>query len=298
MEQKHSQFTYDGLGRNVSIVEPISGTPTTTQFVWCGNQRCELRDGSGNLTTSGKQYFPGGQVNYSSGTPTSYFYCKDEPPGSVREMTNSSGSIVSELSYYPYGRSTVLQGSTLPDFQYARYYVHSRSGLNLTLNRAYNSSLGRWISRDPIAEQSFSTSQPNWSAEIAPTPGMTKPPSSELLLGLSRTAIKQPQIPEYWSSNQMADNNLYEYANNQPVRFTDPLGLRPCNDQPPNDDPADFCHYLCRNAAWEINSKCLADGGNPIFCFTAAAAFYVICKISCDAGNGVPGKGPSKCPCK
>jgi RHS repeat-associated protein len=35
------------------------------------------------------------------------------------------------------------------DFQYAGYYYHAASGLNLTLNRAYNTSLGRWINRDP-----------------------------------------------------------------------------------------------------------------------------------------------------
>jgi RHS repeat-associated protein len=31
-------------------------------------------------------------------------------------------------------------------------YMHGRSGLNLTMFRQYNSSLGRWLSRDPIGE--------------------------------------------------------------------------------------------------------------------------------------------------
>jgi RHS repeat-associated protein len=39
-----------------------------------------------------------------------------------------------------------------PTSQYAGYYVHSRSGLNLTRTRAYSASLGRFISRDPIEE--------------------------------------------------------------------------------------------------------------------------------------------------
>ncbi len=38
------------------------------------------------------------------------------------------------------------------DFQYAGYYYHVPSRLNLTLNRAYSSSFGRWINRDPIGE--------------------------------------------------------------------------------------------------------------------------------------------------
>jgi RHS repeat-associated protein len=34
----------------------------------------------------------------------------------------------------------------------AGMYVHQRSGLNLTLVRAYSPSLGRWLSRDPLGE--------------------------------------------------------------------------------------------------------------------------------------------------
>src|SRR5688572_16266204 len=37
--------------------------------------------------------------------------------------------------------------------QYAGYYVHSRSGLNLTRTRDYSANLGRFISRDPIEEE-------------------------------------------------------------------------------------------------------------------------------------------------
>ena len=42
--------------------------------------------------------------------------------------------------------------SVVSDFQYAGYYYHAASGLNLTLNRAYSSFLGRWLTRDPIGE--------------------------------------------------------------------------------------------------------------------------------------------------
>jgi RHS repeat-associated protein len=46
----------------------------------------------------------------------------------------------------------VIQATLASDFQYAGYYLHSASGLGLTTNRAYNSSLGRWINRNPIQE--------------------------------------------------------------------------------------------------------------------------------------------------
>ena len=38
------------------------------------------------------------------------------------------------------------------DFRYTGHYYHARSGLHLAPYRAYDAELGRWISRDPIAE--------------------------------------------------------------------------------------------------------------------------------------------------
>ena len=171
-----SSFVYDGLGRNVSIVETTAGSITSTkQFVWSSDklrpyQPCEARNASGTITA---QYFTSGQT--ISGT--SYFYTADHlanPPdlashfmqanvgpglafspiftSSIREMTNSGGSIQAQLSYDLYGRVTQLQGSLSPDFQFGDYYFHAPSGLNLTLTRAYSSSQGRFINRDRVGE--------------------------------------------------------------------------------------------------------------------------------------------------
>ncbi len=68
-------------------------------------------------------------------------------------MTDSSGSVQGQYTYDPYGRATTLQGSLQSDFQFARCYIHQRSGLNLTLRRAYSSQFGRFLSRDPIGER-------------------------------------------------------------------------------------------------------------------------------------------------
>lgn len=141
----NSQFMFDPLGRNVKIIEQAGGSTTSTkQFVWCDAERCEERDGSGALT---KQFFSAGQRNDS----TNYFYALDHL-SSVREMTDAGGVIQSQYAFNPYGGSTKLQGSQTADFQYAGYFFHQASGLNLTLYRAFSSSLGRWINRDPIGE--------------------------------------------------------------------------------------------------------------------------------------------------
>ncbi len=71
----------------------------------------------------------------------------------IREMTNSSGAIQSQFSYDPFGRPSQIAGTgPVPDFGYQGYYLHQRSGLNLTSTRAYSPALGRFLNRDPIEE--------------------------------------------------------------------------------------------------------------------------------------------------
>ena len=140
-----SLFTYDGADRCVRIIESVGGgTTNTRQFVWCGERMCEARDASGDLIN---QYFPHGQTISES----NYFYTKDHL-GSVRELSDSSGNPEAQYSYDPYGRITQLRGGQASDFQYAGYFQHAPSALNLTVFRAYSPILSRWINRDPIQE--------------------------------------------------------------------------------------------------------------------------------------------------
>jgi RHS repeat-associated protein len=140
-----TQFSYDGSDRNRRIVETVSGSVTDTkQFVYCGNIKCESRDAMGSNL---RKYFGSGEKVASS----DYFYSFDHM-GSVREFCDSTGTVQSRYLYDSYGRTTVAVGNVLSDFQYAKYFVHSRSALYLTFSRAYNTSQTRWLSRDPIGE--------------------------------------------------------------------------------------------------------------------------------------------------
>jgi RHS repeat-associated protein len=76
-------------------------------------------------------------------------------------MLNGSGSIVARYSYDAYGNTTLVSGTNLATFQYANYYTHQPSGLNLTKFRAYDPSDGRWLSRDSLKD-----------AEIMQTPNL------------------------------------------------------------------------------------------------------------------------------
>lgn len=144
---RRSEFTYNGLSQRVKIIEKTNGSVTSTkQLVWCPGdaQPCEERDASNNVT---KRYYGQGVM---IGT-TKYFYTRDHL-GSIRELTNGSGTVQTRYDYDPYGRRTRLTGTLDADFGFTGHYYHQPSALHLALYRVYNADLGRWISSDPIGE--------------------------------------------------------------------------------------------------------------------------------------------------
>jgi RHS repeat-associated protein len=141
-------FTYNGLGQRTEILEKnSSGVVTSTnQFVWAPGdaEPDEERDGNDNVTR--RFYTEGEQIS-----GTSYYFTTDHL-GSVREMTNTSGTVQTRYGYDLWGNETLLSGTLNADFGFAGYYQHLPSGLNLTMFREYNPNFGRWMNRDPIAE--------------------------------------------------------------------------------------------------------------------------------------------------
>jgi RHS repeat-associated protein len=141
-----SLFVYDGMGRRTQIIECQNGAAlATNNFIWDGRALVEQRDYTGTNVT--KRFF--GHGEQISGT--NYYFTRDHL-GSVREVMSSAGLMQARYDYDLYGRQTLLAGTAVADFGYAGMFMHSPSGLNLTLYRAYNSDQGRWLTRDPAGE--------------------------------------------------------------------------------------------------------------------------------------------------
>jgi RHS repeat-associated protein len=142
---QRTEFTYNGLSRCVKLLEKNGNTTVSTRrFVWCGNDKCEFRNNNGAVQV---QLYSHGQ--YQSGAV--YFYTRDHV-GSIREMTDASGTVVARYDYDPWGRSTTVIGINKPDFNFTGLYNHAKSGLDMAVYRFYDPDLGRWLSRDPIGE--------------------------------------------------------------------------------------------------------------------------------------------------
>ena len=104
----------------------------------------EQRNAAGAVV---KEYFDQGFLN---GT-TAYYYGEDHL-GSIRNLSDASGTIQAQLDYGPYGEVTEVNGQTQPDFAYTGLFYHQRSGLHFAEYRAYDTGVKRWLNRDVIAE--------------------------------------------------------------------------------------------------------------------------------------------------
>jgi RHS repeat-associated protein len=142
-----TEFAYDGAGRRVQVIEKTNGVAyVTNKYVWCGTELCEQRDNTGATVT--KRFFGGGeQIN-----GTNYYFTGDHL-GSIREMTDSAGALQARYDYDPYGRRTKVSGTMDADFGFTGHFMlASQPETTLTLYRLYRADLGRWATRDPLAE--------------------------------------------------------------------------------------------------------------------------------------------------
>jgi RHS repeat-associated protein len=145
-----TQFGYDGMGRRVQIQELDLDTTKTLQvtsdkkYLWDGVEIAEERDTTGAIVQ--RRFYSQGFVDTDGAI---LFYTRDHL-GSIRELTDGTQAIRARYDYDPWGRMTKIQGDKDSPFTYTGHFWHAQSGLDLTLFRAYDPNLGRWISRDPI----------------------------------------------------------------------------------------------------------------------------------------------------
>jgi len=88
-------------------------------------------------------------VTAGAGT-TDLFYAKDHL-GSIREVLDANGALVSRFYYDPWGAASTLLG-TNTTFAFTGHFLHAPSGLYLAYYRYLSSATGRWLSRDRIGE--------------------------------------------------------------------------------------------------------------------------------------------------
>jgi RHS repeat-associated protein len=137
-------YTHDGDRKRV---KKSNGT-----LYWYGpsGEVLEETDLSGNLLHD-YIYFGGKRIARQDGTGAStvYYYFQDHL-GTALMMVDAWGHIQQQSVYYPFGGERVITNNVANNYKFTGLERDSETGLDHTLNLQYSSTLGRWLSPDPV----------------------------------------------------------------------------------------------------------------------------------------------------
>jgi RHS repeat-associated protein len=235
-----ASFKYDALGRRIE--KTVNGR--TIQYLYDGLDIVqEIENGvvTANYVRTLNIDEPLARIK-SDGTVR---YYQTDALGSIVALTNETGTVRTTYSYDPFGAVTISGETSDNPFQYTGR-ENDGTGLYYYRARYYSPELQRFVSEDPVLKYGN--------------------PNTPFLLPALLIA---PQAL-----------NSYLYVANNPVNFTDPLGLLKCADY----------KFLCKRVCFTI---CMAaTGGDPlaiplcmVSCHVACESAYKNCKDPDDPGN-------------
>lgn len=167
-----ASFTYDPMGRRQS--KSLNGGTATT-YLYDGINPVQETQGSAVtpvLTGLGvDQYFARPEAS-----GVAYFLT--DAQGSTIGLTNSSGSLIQQYQYNPYGGVAASTSGTTNPYQYTGR-ENDGDGLYYYRARYYSPAMGRFIGEDPAG---FSGGQLNFYAYVAGNPIAYRDPSGHLLV--------------------------------------------------------------------------------------------------------------------
>jgi RHS repeat-associated protein len=130
----------------------------------------------------------------TGGSGTGHFYYTLDNLNSVRQITNSTGTVTASYSYDPYGNTTSgAVGSTVHNpYGYASGYV-DKTGLIKFGARYYGPSLQRWTQQDPMTGSARRPTTTNRYTYAGGNPDSSTDPSghsaSDLAVGCLGEAV-------------------------------------------------------------------------------------------------------------
>lgn len=155
------QFAYDYMGRRIEK-KVFDGETLSkhTRFVYDGYKLIEELDALTQNATLRKYTWQPESLGldvplsvYDAAANATYFYTTDANKN-VSDLTDATGAVVAHYEYSPFGVQTKAIGACaeMNPFRFSSEYYDSETNLVYYNYRYYSPTLGRWLSRDPIAE--------------------------------------------------------------------------------------------------------------------------------------------------
>ncbi len=202
-------YAYDGLGRRVMSRE---GT-TTGYYAYSGT---ETRYEYFNPGGTNYYVYAGGEriARVTSYGAVNYYHA--DALGSTRLVTSSTKSVLFSDNYQPFGQDNLASGSETYRFTGASY--SSATGLYYEVLRWYDSSVGRFISLDPLSGYSSDSQSLNGYVYVRNTP----------------TTLVDPTGAVWCDEDPIAcEGGLSPYNSLSNADREDPRWIRVCSQNPP-----------------------------------------------------------------
>jgi len=138
-------FKYDPFGRRIQKSGPLG----TTNYLYDGMNIVEEVDALGNVVARNAH-------NLTVDEPLSQFrnnagnYYEADGIGSVTSLTNSQSQLSATYRYDSFGNQSQSTGANGNEFRYTARDVDGETGLYYYRARYYDSSVGRFLSEDPL----------------------------------------------------------------------------------------------------------------------------------------------------
>ena len=184
VDYETTEFVYDGDG---TLIKKINDDGSYTIYI---GGVYEIDKSSGGTTTRTVTYYPGGAMRIDS---TLYYVLKDHL-GSASVVTDSSGNIVGEQRYYPFGETRLSTGSIYTDKLFTGQRQMAGLGIYHYGARFYSSKIGRFLSADTIVPNPLNPQDLNRFSYVRNNPLRYIDPSGNMPCDYDETC-RSPGLP-------------------------------------------------------------------------------------------------------
>jgi RHS repeat-associated protein len=146
-----TEFGYDGFGRRARKTSWVGTTPSTTHYLWDGDDLVAELDGAGNPIRE-YAYYPGIDRPHSvrRASDGAVFYYMGESPGHVTGLVSATNQVLNKYEYTPWGEPITTSEQVAQPLRYMAREYDGEAKLFYVRARYYDPALGRFISEDPI----------------------------------------------------------------------------------------------------------------------------------------------------
>ena len=137
-------YIYNGNGQRVK--KTVSGVSTIFHFNLSGQLIAESNS-AGSITAE-YVYLNGQPLTKIEGSVVYYYH--NDHLATPQKMTDSSGQVVWQGEFKPFGESVSVTGSVINNLRFTGQYFDQETGLHYNYFRDYNPTVGSYIEADPI----------------------------------------------------------------------------------------------------------------------------------------------------